>query len=107
MNKSEYRDYVRYDPGWKSRRRKVRRLHPYCQCCADKVYLETHHRTYERVGKERISDLQVLCGEDNRGCHYIWHERQKGLLHIRSSYIIHRIMCFLHKYYALADREER
>lgn len=107
MNKYEYQDYVRYDAGWKSRRRKAQRLHPVCQCCGDKKFLDTHHRTYLRVGHEKLSDLQVLCGEKNRGCHYVWHERQKGRLHIRPSYIIHRIGCVLHKYYGIEQRREK
>lgn len=37
-----------------------------CVCCGlSSKLLDVHHLTYERFGKERISDLQVLC----RTCH--------------------------------------
>ena len=41
-----------------------------CQVCnADGPILDVHHRTYERLGQERDSDLTVLC----RGCHELFH----------------------------------
>lgn len=40
-----------------------------CQLCNEAKYLNVHHRTYERVGKERPEDLTVLC----RKCHEHFH----------------------------------
>lgn len=47
-----------------------------CQACnvhGDSAILDTHHRTYERLGDEVPSDLIVLCRE----CHRIFHENGK------------------------------
>jgi hypothetical protein len=33
--------------------------------CGHQYSLELHHKTYERLGRELISDLEVLC----KGCH--------------------------------------
>ena len=35
--------------------------------------MDVHHRTYKRLGRERMSDLDVLC----RAHHDIWHFLQK------------------------------
>lgn len=40
-----------------------------CILCAAKEKLQVHHRTYERLGRERLNDLIVLC--DN--CHARYH----------------------------------
>ncbi len=36
-----------------------------CALCGSPHDLNVHHRTYDRLGKERLSDLTVLC----RACH--------------------------------------
>jgi 5-methylcytosine-specific restriction endonuclease McrA len=42
-----------------------------CQLCGrQNRVLDVHHNTYRRVGRERVSDLVVLC----RDCHYRYHE---------------------------------
>lgn len=41
-----------------------------CRVCnrgASEVRLEVHHRTYDRLGAERVEDLTTLCG----GCHAV------------------------------------
>ena len=40
-----------------------------CQLCESTHRLEAHHRTYERLGNELLSDLVVLC----RKCHQHYH----------------------------------
>jgi hypothetical protein len=40
-----------------------------CDLCARGARLEVHHRTYERIGFERQSDLIVLCHD----CHSDFH----------------------------------
>ena len=65
-----YREYLQ-TPEWKARRASHLRSAGYrCQVCnaADTV-LDLHHRTYERRGDERRSDLVVLC----RDCHHKHH----------------------------------
>lgn len=41
-----------------------------CQVCNSDRRLNVHHRSYERRGYERASDLIVLCG----ACHKLFHE---------------------------------
>lgn len=36
-----------------------------CEACGQGPPLELHHKTYDRLGRERIADLELLC----RGCH--------------------------------------
>jgi 5-methylcytosine-specific restriction endonuclease McrA len=36
-----------------------------CEKCGSERYLHIHHITYKRLGRERMSDLQVIC----RQCH--------------------------------------
>lgn len=60
-----YEDYLR-SPWWLERRNRSLRLAEYrCQQCNAKRDLQVHHLTYERLGFEEDSDLEVLC----RGCH--------------------------------------
>jgi hypothetical protein len=40
-----------------------------CDLCARDLHLEVHHRTYERLGFERQSDLIVLCHDCHRDFH--------------------------------------
>jgi 5-methylcytosine-specific restriction endonuclease McrA len=40
-----------------------------CALCPSGEELETHHRTYARVGRERPEDLIVLCGRCHRRHH--------------------------------------
>jgi len=44
-----------------------------CQICYNKVGLNVHHRTYERLGHEKLMDLTVLCKE----CHELFHKHGK------------------------------
>ena len=39
-----------------------------CECCGATTQLECHHITYERLTREHIEDLVILCGGSN-GCH--------------------------------------
>jgi hypothetical protein len=36
-----------------------------CERCGDYVPLELHHKSYDRLGNERASDLELVC----RACH--------------------------------------
>jgi 5-methylcytosine-specific restriction endonuclease McrA len=43
-----------------------------CQLCyTDKRPLDAHHRTYIRLGRERLTDLTICC----RDCHEQYHHR--------------------------------
>jgi predicted HNH restriction endonuclease len=68
----QYSAYLK-SPEW----RVVRRLalghaHYRCQVCNRRDALEVHHRTYERIGRELLSDVSVLCAE----CHGHFHGRE-------------------------------
>lgn len=68
--------YVNYlkSKHWQSLRTRLIQGHPYCEVCesSEKV-LQLHHLTYERLGKERDSDLVPLCDD----CHVLVHELKK------------------------------
>jgi hypothetical protein len=56
-----YKNYLT-SPDWRARRNA--RLHHArwcCERCGQRRHLHVHHRTYERLGCERLEDLEVLC----------------------------------------------
>lgn len=64
-----YRDYMHSD-AWRRKARKVRKRAGYrCQNCGKKAPLEVHHKTYERLGHERMRDLIGLCPQCHRKQH--------------------------------------
>ena len=71
MTQSQYVDYLK-SREWQELRRLVFRF--YGGRCALNArhtkHLETHHRTYERLGRERVDDIIVLC----RDCHQRYHD---------------------------------
>lgn len=60
---------------WKEiRERKLKAAEFRCQLCNSLgVELHVHHRTYERIGRERDGDLIVLC----KDCHSHFHDKLK------------------------------
>src|SRR3990167_3094341 len=70
-----YADYIA-SPEWRARKKKLWRgtnLHryPFCRCCLRSTKkLELHHKTYVRLGREKMSDLIPVC----RDCHGRIHE---------------------------------
>lgn len=67
-----YKAYLK-SPEWKEKRERVLEFWDYgCATCSSKVDLHVHHRTYIRVGEERLTDLIVLCE--------ICHEKFHGTL---------------------------
>jgi hypothetical protein len=70
-----YRDYLR-TPEWR-RTRAAALVRAGNACSLDVTHtdrLEVHHRTYERVGAELVTDLVVLC----HSCHQL-HHKEYGL----------------------------
>lgn len=71
------RDKVAYEaylksPTWAEKRQaKLAEAGYKCQDCRCDERLEVHHLTYERLGFERLTDLQVLC----HWCHMLEHGR--------------------------------
>lgn len=65
-----YSEYIRSDE-WKEKRKKaIKAADGKCQLCGSTTRINVHHRTYERLGKEKPSDLTVLC----ESCHYNFHQ---------------------------------
>lgn len=44
-----------------------------CEKCGRRDRLQCHHLNYERLGKERLSDLQILCTD----CHALADEERR------------------------------
>jgi 5-methylcytosine-specific restriction endonuclease McrA len=62
----DYNEYMK-SPAWdKKRRARLKKDNYTCQDCdAKDKPLDVHHITYERLGRERMSDLISVC----RNCH--------------------------------------
>jgi 5-methylcytosine-specific restriction endonuclease McrA len=66
-----YAEYLQSDH-WKHMREiALRKAGVQCQLCTSSDRLEVHHKTYERLGEEAISDITVLC----RSCHSKFHDK--------------------------------
>jgi hypothetical protein len=65
-----YRQYI-HSAGWRALcNAKLFEANYKCEKCGrDDGKLDVHHKTYERLGDERMSDLIVLC----RYCHKVSH----------------------------------
>lgn len=75
MTKAEYASYLRSDH-WHNVKKRYRksRLPWKCGCCQGIKKLDLHHKTYKRLGSERLTDLLPLC----RDCHSAVHELVRG-----------------------------
>lgn len=70
-----YHEYLRSVHWRKTRKKAVKRAGGRCSICNSDEPLNVHHLTYERLGREWMGDLQVLCF----GCHQNIHEGEKPL----------------------------
>jgi hypothetical protein len=67
--KQMYHSYLE-SPEWRSiRGQALQRAEGRCQVCNAANGLQAHHRTYRRLGGERIEDVTILC----RRCHELFH----------------------------------
>lgn len=75
-NSTSYTDYLKSEH-WQDLRRRywASKLHDRtCYAChAGSKPLEVHHKTYKRIGHERLNDLCLLC----RDCHQSAHDWDK------------------------------
>jgi len=75
--KTDYKMYIKSD-AWRKKAQQCRTYAGFrCQLCnsgpSKNNPLEAHHRTYERLGKERAKDLICLCRE----CHTLFHNNRR------------------------------
>lgn len=58
---SIYRDYITSDE-WKWFREEYYKTHKKeCRACGSKIRVNLHHKTYKRLGHERLADVVPLC----------------------------------------------
>ena len=61
-----YRNLYLRSRHWRKTRAKKLKQVWHCERCRMKIhYLDVHHKTYARIWREYLSDLEVLC----RDCH--------------------------------------
>lgn len=69
----DYTSYIKSD-AWRKKAKKARAKAGHrCQRCGKKGYLEVHHKTYKRLGREWFRDLEVLCAR----CHMAKHRNRR------------------------------
>jgi phage terminase large subunit GpA-like protein len=66
---SEYSAYLR-SPHWLRLRARYKRERPWRCVCGARKGLQLHHKTYDRLGDERLEDLTPLC----QRCHTLLHQ---------------------------------
>jgi 5-methylcytosine-specific restriction endonuclease McrA len=68
--KPKYSEYIK-SPGWRAKREeKLFAANYKCeQCGFEDPKLEVHHKTYEHLGDEWMSDLIVLCSFCHKNAH--------------------------------------
>lgn len=60
-----YYAYIQSEEWAELRSAKLLESNHRCEECGRRTKLQVHHKTYERLGCERLTDLTVLC----EGCH--------------------------------------
>lgn len=89
MNKQEYAEYLKSEE-WEFSREQKYLFHGEkdefgrfrCEECSlyfHRCRLEVHHVTYERIGRERLGDLRILC----ESCHGTQHGEQPAWWHVQ------------------------
>lgn len=71
-----YREYLQ-SRQWRAKKKIAYDYHGRkCHDCGAERGLEVHHKTYKRLGREKMKDLEILCG----ACHRIRHEGKPGVV---------------------------
>jgi hypothetical protein len=68
-----YKEYLKTTEWAVLRRIKLQEANHRCQVCNGDGELHVHHRTYERIRMELLTDLIVLCAD----CHRLFHFRDQ------------------------------
>jgi 5-methylcytosine-specific restriction endonuclease McrA len=93
MRKVRYINYWSYiqSDRWADKRNEIKKIRKKCEKCGSRKNLQVHHVSYKRLGRERDSDLLLLCVF----CHEEVHieqemERRKklGIIIVRASHQI-------------------
>ena len=84
MNYAEYLE----SPWWRARKAAIVRYRgERCERCGSTDSLELHHRTYERLGRERPEDVELLCHR----CHKLEHDITEDAPRWRSRHDMQRV----------------
>jgi hypothetical protein len=94
--------YLAYlnSPGWrKVRNRALKRAFYRCERCGEKRDIQVHHKTYERLGAEWDSDLEVLCRDHHEREHLDKMEKSAGRIYLKLA----RTVLERHEFDTIAD----
>jgi hypothetical protein len=70
---------------WRNRRARFLKKHGLkCCICGNFGVIHVHHLTYERLGNERDSDLQVVCEQCHNGIHGGVHPNSQEYSHLQA-----------------------
>ena len=85
-----YHAYLRSDHWAKVKERYwASKMKKTCEVCGTRHGLQLHHKSYNRVGEERLHDLVPLCGP----CHCAVHESiKRRQVEVRRRYKIARVV---------------
>jgi hypothetical protein len=73
-HRDRYRRTLRSRRWKRLRERAYRRARGRCERCHKRAFLgalQLHHKTYDRLGRERMADVELLCGDCHRSEHRI------------------------------------
>ncbi len=68
---TNYEEYLKSEYWYALVRAKRHSVGNKCEKCGSTHRLEVHHLTYERLGQEKLMDLQVLCSYHHKQVHGI------------------------------------
>jgi len=73
-HKEKYHEYLLSEKWASLRIKKIAEAGGKCQMCNKNVSLQVHHRTYDNIFNEKLSDLIVLCKYCHKKFHNIGHD---------------------------------
>ena len=78
LAQNNYRSYMK-SFAWKQKREEAFRHYGWvCNRCNGTLKLHVHHKSYARLGDEKMSDLEILCEE----CHQKHHKAEDRILEL-------------------------
>lgn len=73
-SKQWYQNYLTSDHWRELREAKLLEKDFRCERCRNRSNLQVHHKNYSSVGRERLTDLEVLCDQ----CHQLHHDTENS-----------------------------